>query len=257
MRRGLGDRKRGALDRGLFTTTAFKTTKDEERKNQSELMNEIFSYPCENTVRQTGNYAAIGPDGLPIIGRHVKEDDVIIGKKVPEKTGRDGVKSFRATSHKVEIGGDGIIDSVMSNYNGDGFRFCKVKVRKTRVPQIGDKMHSRHSQKGIIGMIFPQEDMPFTKDGIVPDIIINPHAMPSRMTIGQLLECIMGKICCTKGVFGDATPFAGQNVEDMCKILGTPVNEGGCGFTEMKDDDGSYMGYGNEVCSSAKMIHLS
>jgi DNA-directed RNA polymerase II subunit RPB2 len=96
-------------------------------------------------------------------------------------------------------------------------------------------------------MIFPQEDMPFNSDGLVPDIIINPHAMPKRMTIGQFLETIMGKVCCMKGFEGDATPFNGTSVDDLCKLLGTPIEEGGCGFTESTDPDMGYTGYGNET----------
>lgn len=237
----------GALDRGLFTTTAFKTTKEEERKNQTELQDEKFQKPSENTVLQSSNYDAIGDDGLPILGKVVREGDVIIGKVIPLKSTADGVAKYRDASHKVAVGDGGIVDAVKWNINGDGFKFCKVKIRKTRVPQIGDKVQSRHAQKGIIGMVFPQEDMPVNKDGIVPDIIINPHAMPSRMTVGQFLEGIMGKVCCMKGFEGDATPFNGVNVQDICKLLGTPIEDGGCGFSEVKDEDGDWNGYGNEV----------
>ena len=98
----------------------------------------------------------------------------------------------------------------------------------------------------IIGMILPAEDMPVNADGLSPDIIINPHALPSRMTIGQFLESIMGKVCCVKGFEGDATPFANTNVDDLCRLLGTPVEQGGCGFTEMQKPDGTYLGFGNE-----------
>ena len=101
-------------------------------------------------------------------------------------------------------------------------------------------------QLRIIGMILPSEDMPVNADGLSPDIIINPHALPSRMTIGQFLESIMGKVCCVKGFEGDATPFANTNVDDICRLLGTPVDQGGCGFTEMQKPDGTYLGFGNE-----------
>ncbi len=236
----------GALDRGLFTTTAYKTFRDEEKKNQAELQDEKFEKPGANTLQAAINYDAIGDDGLPIIGKKVQEYDVIIGKVLPLKITSDGTKQKRDASLKLPAGDGGIIDSVKSNINGDGYRFCKVKVRKIRKPQIGDKMQSRHAQKGIIGITLPQEDMPVTADGITPDLIINPHAFPSRMTIGQLLESIMGKIGCIKGFETDGTPFNGVGVDDVCKVLGTPVEEGGCGFTEMVTEDGP-MGYGNEV----------
>ena len=111
------------------------------------------------------------------------------------------------------------IDKNLIDKNGDGYNFCKVKVRTLRKPVIGDKFSSRHGQKGTIGNIIPEDDMPFTESGLRPDIIINPHAIPSRMTIAQLKETVLGKVLLHLGYFGDGTSFGDFEVKDICSRL--------------------------------------
>ena len=96
----------------------------------------------------------------------------------------------------------------------------KIRFRKSMMPELGDKMSSTHGQKGVCGMLLPQEDMPHTKNGIVPDIIINPHAFPSRMTIAHLIESVLAKLGCIKGSYIDGTPFENHCIEDYYDMLG-------------------------------------
>ena len=118
-------------------------------------------------------------------------------------------------------GQSGFVDKAFITEGEEGYRLAKVRVRDTRTPSIGDKFCSRCGQKGTIGLVIPEQNMPYTADGIRPDIIINPHALPSRMTIGQLVETLMGKACSLLGGFGDCTAFAnkGQKATRFGEIL--------------------------------------
>jgi DNA-directed RNA polymerase II subunit RPB2 len=115
----------------------------------------------------------------------------------------------------------GIVDKVYVYNNSEGLKTCKLRLRKVKRPELGDKMASCHGQKGVVGMILPPENMPFTKDGIIPDIIVNPHAFPSRMTIGHLLECILAKACVMEGMMIDATPFNNYDYSPIYETLET------------------------------------
>ena len=209
----------GAIDRGLFNSTFYRTYKSEEEKNQLSGDEDIFCKPDQSKLlfSKYGDYSKLQDDGFVRKDTRVEENDMIIGKVMPLKNNPD--YDYRDSSTCIKKNEDGYIDGNFIGINGDGYRFCKVRVRSPRVPEIGDKVSSRHGQKGTIGMTYLPQDMPFTKDGIIPDIIINPHAIPSRMTIAQLLECILSKTCSQFGYCGDGTGFNNTDVNDLIEIL--------------------------------------
>lgn len=214
---------KGAIDRGLFISDFYRSYKDEEKKRQSSSvkMQEKFIKPdSRNTLGTKGNnYSKLNKYGFPDLNSFVKEHDVIIGKIHPIHTKKDNKELYRCCSTCVKNNESGFVDKVMVSRNGDGYKFVKVKIRTTRKPTIGDKHASRHGQKGTVGIVYNSEDMPFNKLGIKPDLIMNPHAVPSRMTIAQVIECLMGKTGINLGKYGDATAFTRFNLKDLGDLL--------------------------------------
>jgi len=213
---------KGSIDRGMFAATIFHTEKDEDKKIHGD--EEIRCKPDQHKTKgmKFANYDKLTHKGVVDENALIENKDVIIGKIVPIKENRnDHTKvikySDKSVSHRTTE--ESYIDRNYMERNGDGYIFCKVKIRTWRKPVIGDKFSSRHGQKGTIGIILDEQDMPFTADGVRPDIIINPHAIPSRMTIGQLKETVLGKVLLQIGMFGDGTSFSGMTVKYICNEL--------------------------------------
>jgi len=240
-----------AINRGLFSATILHTYKDEEKKIHGD--EEIRCKPDKSKTKgmSFGNYNKLNSVGIIPENSLVENKDIIIGKVIPIKANKcDQTKviKFLDQSKIYRTKEKSYIDKNYIEKNGDGYTFCKVRIRTYREPQIGDKFSSRHGQKGTIGIVLPEEDMPFTADGIRPDVIINPHAIPSRMTIGQLKETILGKVLQRLGLFGDGTSFGDLPINLICKkLLNLGFQKFGneilyCGMTGKQIESDIFMG---------------
>ena len=214
---------KGSIDRGLFVATIYHTEKDEDKQkiNGDE---EIRCKPDQTKTKgmKFGNYNKVNSKGVIPENTLVENRDIIIAKVTPIKENRNDhtkIIKYEDQSRIFRTDEETYIDKNYIDRNGDGYNFAKVRLRNVRKPVIGDKFSSRHGQKGTLGNIIPEDDMPFTHLGVKPDIIINPHAIPSRMTIGQLKETILGKTLVSLGLFGDGTSFGDFHVKDISKEL--------------------------------------
>ena len=213
---------KGSIERGLFQATIYHTEKDEDKKIHGDQEIRCRPDPTKTKGMKFGNYDKVNEQGVIPENTLVKDRDIIIAKVLPIKENRNNhtkVIKFEDQSRIYRTKEESYIDKNYIERNGDGYNFAKVRVRTLRQPVIGDKFSSRHGQKGTIGNIIPEEDMPFGPDGLKPDIIINPHAIPSRMTIGQLKETVLGKVLLELGLFGDGTSFGEFEIKDICKEL--------------------------------------
>jgi DNA-directed RNA polymerase subunit B len=200
-----------------------------EAKQYPGGMKDKFEIPSSDAnirgYRGEKSYRLLEDDGAIMHESIVNGGDILIGRTSPPRF-MEEYKEFevkgpyrRDTSIGVRPSENGVIDSVVMTQSVDGGKMYKIRVRDMRIPEIGDKFASRHGQKGVIGMLVPQEDLPYTEDGIVPDVMINPHAFPSRMTVGQFMESIAGKSAALRGKVVDGSAFVGEKVNDLKEIL--------------------------------------
>ena len=217
---------KAAIERGLFRSFYLKTYDSHESYDPKNNLETVIG-PIKDTskIKKENNFSKVDEiTGIINEGTYVEDKDVLVSMY--------SQTSDELFDSSLVVKGAGVVDKVfVDSMNSHNQRIAKVRIASTRNPVLGDKFASRHGQKGVIGMIVPEEDMPFTKDGVRPDIIINPHAIPSRMTLGQFIEVIQGKVCCTMGFYADATPFTNLSRETISNILAEK-----CGFDRYGDE---------------------
>jgi DNA-directed RNA polymerase II subunit RPB2 len=204
----------GSLKRGLFRTTyynMYETREEEERTYDKRICN-VQAQPTVRGLKPGGDYSALDRFGLIKENTEMDDKKAVIGRVTEQWNAGTAAEEPQLEDDSVfpKKGQLGVVDRTFITDEASGKRLAKVRIREERMPGIGDKFCSRAGQKGTVGLIIPEEDMPFAEDGTRPDLIINPHALPTRMTIGQLVETLMGKACVLQGGFGDCTAFVNQ-----------------------------------------------
>jgi DNA-directed RNA polymerase II subunit RPB2 len=240
-----------AIDRGIFRCDSLKKFHSEIIKNPSTSQDDVFTKPDANKVTgiKQGNYSKLNEKGFVPEETEITNNDIIIGKVSPIQATGNNNKVFKDSSELFKSNVDGVIDRVHTGiHNSEGYEMYNVRVRMERVPIIGDKFSNRHGQKGTFGISLPQKDMPFTENGMVPDLIMNPHSIPSRMTVGQMVECLASKEAALSGHFVDGTPFNDYDplqLTELLEKLGYTANGTEtmyCGMTGRKMDAKIFIG---------------
>ena len=219
---------KGSLDRGVGRSFYYRPYSAVEMNYAGGLKDEI-GIPEKDTsgYRTESSYELLDGDGITYPEANINEGIVLIGKTSPPKFLSEAreisVRTKKESSVVMRQEEKGTVESVIITEDNEGNKIVQVKTRDQRIPEIGDKFATSHGQKGVIGLIVPEEDVPFTSRGIKPDVLFNPHGLPSRMTVGYLLELLAGKVGCLRGSVVDGTAFAGESkkeLEEQLKVLG-------------------------------------
>tara|TARA_Y100000310_G_scaffold332507_1_gene408224 strand:- start:441 stop:1613 length:1173 start_codon:yes stop_codon:yes gene_type:complete len=211
---------KGSVDRGLARSTYYRPYTSVELNYAGGLRDEI-TIPEKDVsgYRTEESYRFLEDDGLAYPEARLKSGEVVIGKTSPPKFLSEvreiSIKAKKEASSVIRQEEKGTIEAVFVTEDAQGNKVIRIKTRDLRIPELGDKFATSHGQKGIIGAIVPENDMPFTSKGIKPDILFNPHSIPSRMTVGYLIELLAGKVGCISGKIMDGTGFSGQKISDL------------------------------------------
>ena len=215
---------KGSIDRGVGRSFFFRPYSSIEMNYAGGLKDEIAIPEKDATgYKIESAYKHLEKDGIVYSEAEIKEGEVIIGKTAPPKFLSEAreisVKTKKESSTVMRQEEKGIVDTAFITEDLEGNKIVQVRTRDQRIPEIGDKFATSHGQKGVIGAIIQENDIPFTSRGIRPDVIFNPHGLPSRMTVGYLLELLAGKVGCLRGKVVDGTSFSGESKEQLEKQL--------------------------------------
>jgi DNA-directed RNA polymerase subunit B len=218
-----------AVERGLGRTFFYRIY-ESESKQYPGGMRDTFEIPnAEDNLRGykgEKSYRLLEDDGIIATESNVSGGDILIGKTSPPRF-MEEYREFesrgpyrRDTSIGVRPSEIGTVDTIVLTQSNEGGKMYKVRIRDMRLPEIGDKFASRHGQKGVVGLLAKAEDLPYTASGVSPDVLINPHAFPSRMTVGMMMESITGKAAAIRGKKADASAFVGEKMDDVKDVMG-------------------------------------
>ncbi len=217
---------KGSIDRGVGRSTYYRPSVSEELRYSGGLIDQI-SIPDKDVkgYKSERDYRFLEEDGIIYPEARVAEGDVVIGKTSPPRF-LSSLEEYnlaagtrRESSVTMKHGEEGIVDFVLITENEEGNRLVQVRLRDERIPEVGDKFTSRHGQKGVVGLIVPEADMPFSVSGTVPDLIFSPHGIPSRMTISHLIEMLAGKVGALAGRYVNGTTFDAEPEEKLRQEL--------------------------------------